>query len=93
MPLPEYQVRSENSGERSPSSKRHFRQPRNVVELTGQVARLATLIINDELSDEELDRARLYANLIRSESQLINARITKDRFLSREPDLSLTEEG
>jgi hypothetical protein len=49
------------------------------------------MVLNGDLSDEELERVRIYAGLTRVVTQGMSTMVTKARFAKTEPDLDFED--
>lgn len=63
--------------------------PKNVREFASQVNRIATAVLNGEIS---LDQARVYSGLARTVAQAMSTEVSRARFLAQIPDLSFEED-
>lgn len=77
---------SRNSGKRTSSSSKSWRQPADAKELAAQTNMVATMLLNNEI---DIDTARTYAALTRVIAQVLSVTVTRARFVKTEPDLSL----
>lgn len=70
----------------SSGSKRRWRKPRTVKEVTAQATTVATMLLNGEI---DLETARAYSGLARTMAQTVTAELMRARFLQRQPDLTV----
>lgn len=78
--------RSEKPDAPSSGSNGSWRAPDDLLAFAAQANDVTTRFLNGEI---DIDTARTYASLGRVVVQAVSSQVTKDRFLQREPDLSL----
>jgi hypothetical protein len=83
---------SVNSAPRASVSNRHWQKPRNVRQFVSQVNDIATAILNGDLTDEQLERVRIYAGLTRVVAQGMTTEVQRARFLKAAPDLTFEDD-
>lgn len=76
---------SQNSGGRSSESIGRWREPKNVREFASQANRVATMLLNGEIS---IDTARAYSAVARTAAQAVTAETARARFMGTAPDLT-----
>lgn len=65
-----------------------WKAPRNVREFASQVNAVASMVIRGDI---DLDRARVYSGLARTVAQAASTEVSRARYLSSEPDLTLED--
>lgn len=82
---------SGNSAAQSSVSNKRWQRPRNVRQFVTQVNEVATALLNGELSNEEIERIRIYSALTRVIAQGMTTEVQRGRFLKQAPDLEFDE--
>ena len=77
-------MRSTNSAPPSSGSKRHWREPRTVKELSSQINAVASLVLNGEI---DLRTAQAYSGLVRTLAATVSAEVSRARFVRSAPNL------
>jgi hypothetical protein len=76
---------------RGPVGGKSWSKPTGVRGLISQAREVGTMVLNGDLSDEELERVRIYAGLTRVVTQGMSTMVTKARFAKTEPDLDFED--